>query len=54
MNTRAASGLTDFDKLVDKAIIEAPLHQLVTIEDIGKVVSFLVSDKAASITRQIL
>ncbi|KTD53896.1 enoyl-ACP reductase FabI [Legionella quateirensis] len=53
ISTRAASGLADFDKLMEKAAKEAPLHQLVTIEDIGETASFLVSDKAASITGQI-
>ncbi|CZG41157.1 TPA: enoyl-ACP reductase FabI [Legionella pneumophila] len=54
INTRAASGLSDFDKLMEKAAKEAPLHQLVTIEAIGEAASFLVSDKASSITGQVL
>ncbi|KTD21242.1 enoyl-ACP reductase FabI [Legionella londiniensis] len=54
ISTRAASGLADFDKLMEKAANEAPLHQLVTIEDIGEAASFLTSDKAASITGQVL
>lgn len=54
ISTRAASGLANFDKLMVKAAKEAPLHQLVTIEDIGETTSFLVSNKAASITGQIL
>ncbi|KTC81291.1 MULTISPECIES: enoyl-ACP reductase FabI [Legionella] len=54
ISTRAASGLADFDKLMEQAAKEAPLHQLVTIEDIGETASFLVSNKAASITGQIL
>ncbi|WP_238585190.1 SDR family oxidoreductase, partial [Legionella anisa] len=54
ISTRAASGLADFDKLMEKAANEAPLHQLVTIEAIGEMAAFLVSDKAASITGQIL
>ncbi|AGH53192.1 TPA: enoyl-ACP reductase FabI [Legionella pneumophila subsp. pneumophila] len=54
ISTRAASGLADFDKLMEKAANEAPLHQLVTIEAIGEMAAFLVSDKAVSITGQIL
>lgn len=54
ISTRAASGLADFDTLMEQAAKEAPLHQLVTIEDIGETASFLVSDKAASITGQTL
>ncbi|CAM2892167.1 enoyl-ACP reductase FabI [Legionella anisa] len=40
IRTRAASGLVDFDNLMEKAANEAPLHQLVTIEAIGETVAF--------------
>ena len=36
VRTRAASGLTDFDKLMEQAALKAPLFQLVTIEQIGE------------------
>jgi enoyl-[acyl-carrier protein] reductase I len=42
--------LTDFDLLIEKAAKEAPLHQLVTIDAIGKMSAFLVSKKAQYIT----
>jgi enoyl-[acyl-carrier protein] reductase I len=52
VKTRAASGLSDFDILMEKAAQNAPLHQLVTLEQIGEMASFLVSDKAKQITGQ--
>ncbi|KTD79323.1 enoyl-ACP reductase FabI [Legionella waltersii] len=54
INTRAASGLSDFDQLMEKAANEAPLHQLVTIDAIGEMTTFLVSPKAQYITGQVI
>ncbi|OGV51923.1 MAG: enoyl-[acyl-carrier-protein] reductase [Legionellales bacterium RIFCSPHIGHO2_12_FULL_42_9] len=53
VKTRAASGLVGFNELMEKARNEAPLSQLVTIEEIGEAASFLIS-KANSITGQII
>lgn len=52
VKTRAASGLTHFDTLMEKAAERAPLHQLVTIEQIGEAAAFLLSDKARYISGQ--
>lgn len=52
VKTRAASGLTDFDKLMEEAAKTAPLHQLVTLEQIGEMAAFLVSDNARQVTGQ--
>ncbi len=52
VKTRAASGLTDFDKLMEDAAQKAPLHQLVTLEQIGEMAAFLVSDNARQVTGQ--
>lgn len=52
VKTRAASGLTDFDKLMNEASQKAPLHQLVTLEQIGEMAAFLVSDNARQVTGQ--
>lgn len=52
VKTRAASGLTHFDTLMGKAAERAPLHQLVTIEQIGEAAAFLLSDKARYISGQ--
>ena len=52
--TRAASGLSHFDALMEKAIEITPSHQLVTTEQIGGTAAFLVSDKSKNITGQII
>lgn len=52
VKTRAASGLTDFDKLMEEAAGKAPLHQLVTLEQIGEMAAFLVSDNTKQVTGQ--
>lgn len=48
--TRAASGLTGFEQLLDDAARRAPLRRLVDIDDVGALCTFLVSDGARSIT----
>lgn len=48
--TRAASGLTDFDKLMAKTTERAPAKQLVTIDDVGRYVAFLASDAGRMLT----
>lgn len=50
--TRAASGLSHFDDLMERAAQNAPLKSLVTIDQIGKAAAFLVSDNAKQITGQ--
>ena len=50
MATRAASGLADFDGLLDDAARRAPLRRLVNLDDVGAACSFLASDAARSIT----
>ncbi len=50
VKTRAASGLGHFDELLERAIHEAPEHRLVTLDDVGAYVAFLVSDSAKAIT----
>lgn len=52
VKTRAASGLSHFDALMCRAAENAPLHQLVTIEQVGEMAAFLLSDKARTITGQ--
>ncbi|AWI77549.1 MAG: enoyl-[acyl-carrier-protein] reductase FabI [Betaproteobacteria bacterium HGW-Betaproteobacteria-13] len=42
--TRAASGIAGFDGLMAAAVERAPMHSLVTPEDIGALTAFLVSD----------
>lgn len=53
VKTRAASGLLRFDELIEKTNHEAPLNQLVTIDEIGEAAYFLIS-KANSVTGQVI
>jgi enoyl-[acyl-carrier-protein] reductase (NADH) len=39
--TRAASGIPEFDALLDKAKVKAPARSLVSIEDVGVATAFL-------------
>ena len=50
LKTRAASGIDHFDELIERAKERAPERRLVTLEDIGALSAFLVSDAARSIT----
>lgn len=50
LHTRAASGIKGFDNLMAEAIERAPLHKLVSIEDIGALSAYLVSDVAKTLT----
>ena len=48
--TRAASGIPDFDELMDKAQSKAPARNLVSIDDVGAATAFLALDGAKLIT----
>ena len=50
VRTRAASGISHFDALIDDAAQRAPQHTLVSIEDVGAYAAFLVSDAARHVT----
>ncbi len=52
--TRAASGITEFDALLDKAKAKAPARRLVSIEDVGVATAFLAHDAARLITGETL
>lgn len=54
VRTRAASGLSHFDTLMERAAQAAPLHQLVTVEQVGEAAAFLLSEKARYITGQVI
>ncbi len=51
--TRAASGIDHFDELLERAAKNAPEHMLVTLDDVGALAAFLVSDAAKAITGDI-
>lgn len=53
LKTRAASGIEQFDELLERARSRAPEHRLVSIEDVGNVAAFLVSDGATALTGNI-
>jgi len=52
--TRAASGIPEFDALLDKAKAKAPARSLVGIEDVGIATAFLAHDAARLITGETL
>lgn len=52
--TRAASGIPEFDALLDKAKRKAPARELVKIDDVGAATAFLAHDAARLITGQVL
>ena len=53
IRTLAASGIKDFGKLLAVVAAGAPLRRNVTIEDVGNVAAFLLSDLAAGVTAEI-
>lgn len=54
LRTRAASGISHFDELIDMAVARAPEHRLVDIGEIGRTVAFLVSASASGITGDVI
>jgi enoyl-[acyl-carrier protein] reductase I len=50
LKTRAASGLKDFDLLLNEAVQRAPVGELVDIMDVGFACAFLATDYARRIT----
>jgi enoyl-[acyl-carrier protein] reductase I len=47
LKTRAASGITSFDEVMEHAAERAPTHHLATIRDVGAYASYLASSEAA-------
>lgn len=52
--TRAASGIRDFDHLMQDTIDHAPLHRLVTIEEVGALATLLASPAGRAITGDVI
>ena len=48
--TRAASGIDNFEALLNEAATRAPTQCLATIEDVGAMAAFLASDEARNLT----
>src|SRR5664280_1540121 len=53
IKTLAASGIKGFGKILDIVEQNAPLRRNVTIDDVGNVAAFLMSDLAAGVTSEI-
>jgi enoyl-[acyl-carrier protein] reductase I len=53
IKTLAASGIKGFGKILDVVAANAPLRRNVTIDDVGNVAAFLLSDLAAGVTSEI-
>ncbi len=50
LKTRAASGIAQFDELIEDAVRRAPAKRLVDIAEVGRVVAFLVGGAASGMT----
>lgn len=53
IKTLAASGIKDFGKLLNVVAGASPIRRNVTIDDVGNVAAFLLSDLAAGVTAEI-
>lgn len=54
IRTLAASGISDFRKMLDYAEKNSPMRRNVSIEDVGNVTAFLASDMAMGITGEVI
>ncbi len=53
IKTLAASGIKDFGKLLNFMATSAPLRRNITIEEVGNVAAFMLSDLASGVTSEI-
>ncbi len=53
IKTLAAAGIKDFGKILDVVAQNSPLGRNVTIDDVGNVAAFLLSDLASGVTAEI-
>ncbi|WP_113888557.1 enoyl-ACP reductase FabI [Roseiarcus fermentans] len=51
--TRSASGISHFDQLLDHSAKRAPEHRQISLDDVGALAAFLVSDAASAMTGNI-
>lgn len=54
VKTRAASGLREFDELMDQTAQRAPIHELASIEDVGMATAMLATPSARIMTGETL
>ncbi len=53
IKTLAATGIKDFGRILDMVARNSPLRRNITIDDVGNVAAFLLSDMAAGVTGEI-
>jgi len=54
LRTRAASGIAQFDELIDMAVSRSPGQRLVDIAEVGRVVAFLVGGSSSGMTGDVI
>jgi enoyl-[acyl-carrier protein] reductase I len=54
LRTRAASGIAQFDELIDLAVTRSPGRRLVDIAEVGRVVAFLVGGASSGMTGDVV
>jgi enoyl-[acyl-carrier protein] reductase I len=54
LRTRAASGIAQFDELIDMAASRSPGQRLVDIAEVGRVVAFLVGGSSSGMTGDVI
>lgn len=54
VKTLAASGIGGFNKMLKAAVLKAPMHRNVTLEDIGKTGLYLASDLSTGVTGEVI
>ena len=54
IKTLAASGIKDFGKLLTEFAATTPIRRTITIEDVGNVAAFLLSDLAGGVSAEIM
>jgi enoyl-[acyl-carrier protein] reductase I len=54
LRTRAASGISHFDELIDMAVTRSPGQRLVGIDEIGRVVAFLAGGASSGMTGDVI
>jgi enoyl-[acyl-carrier protein] reductase I len=54
IKTLAASGIKDFGRLLTQFAAATPIRRNITIEDVGNVAAFLLSDLAAGVSAEIM
>lgn len=54
LKTRAASGIQRFDELLERTAARTPSNQLANIQDVGATAALLVSDRAKTLTGNVI